>query len=151
MKKYLKFFLFILLFSNISFAYTLIGKSDYLDLPTLNLKNIKAKIDTGAKTSSLHAKNIVLKDKKNVEFELFFKKYKLPISRVAIIKSSNGISQKRYVIKTKVWIFDKIEEIEFTLTNRESMRFPILLGRNFLKNNYLVDINKENLSFNSKK
>lgn len=145
----MKFFLTFIFLLNISFAHTIIGKSDYIELPVLNIKKIKVKIDTGAKTSSLHAKNIKSKDGKNVIFELYEKKYTLPISRLVLVKSSNGISERRYVIKTKIIIFDKLYEIEFTLTNREKMSFPILLGRNFLKKGFLVDVTKENLSFDS--
>lgn len=147
MKNYLKIFSIFIFLVNFSFAQTIIGKSDYIDLPTLNIKNIKAKIDTGAKTSSLHAKNIESYDGKNVIFELYENKYTLPISRIVLVKSSNGISERRYAIKTKIIIFDRIEELEFTLTNREKMSFPVLLGRNFLKKGFLVDVTKENLSF----
>lgn len=63
------------------------------------------------------------------------------------MKSSNGISEKRYVIKTNLIIFNRVEEIEFSLTNRENMSFPLLLGRNFLMKGFLVDVTKENLSF----
>lgn len=147
MKNYLKIFSIFIFLVNFSFAQTIIGKSDYIDLPTLNIKNINAKIDTGAKTSSLHAKNIKSTDGKNVIFELYENKYTLPISRIVLVKSSNGISERRYVIKTKIVIFDRIEELEFTLTNREKMSFPVLLGRNFLKKGFLVDVTKENLSF----
>lgn len=147
MKNYLKIFSIFIFLVNFSFAQTIIGKSDYIDLPTLNIKNINAKIDTGAKTSSLHAKNIKSTDGKNVIFEINGNKYKLPISRVALVKSSNGISEKRYVIKTNLIIFNRVEEIEFSLTNRENMSFPLLLGRNFLMKGFLVDVTKENLSF----
>lgn len=147
MKNYFKILFSFFLFLNISFANTIIGKSDYVDLPNLNIKSIKAKIDTGARTSSLDAKNIESKDGKNVIFEINGNKYKLPISRVALVKSSNGISEKRYVIKTNLIIFNRVEEIEFSLTNRENMSFPLLLGRNFLMKGFLVDVTKENLSF----
>lgn len=150
MKSYLKIFFSFFLFFNISLANTIIGKSDYVDLPNLNIKNIKAKIDTGAKTSSLHAKNIKSKDGKNVIFEIYEKRYTLPISRIVVVKSSNGISEKRYVIKTKLLIFNKVFDLEYSLTNREKMSYPILLGRNFLEKGFLIDVTKENLSFGLK-
>lgn len=146
MKNCIKISVLILFFVTNCLAYTIIGKSDFVDLPQFNIKKIEAKIDTGAKTSSLNAKNIKSEDEKNVEFEVLNKKYILPISRVAFIKSSNGLVQKRYIIKTTLKIFKKNYFLEFSLANRENMNYPILLGRNFLENGFLVDVNKQNLS-----
>lgn len=133
----------------------IIGKYDRIDLPLLQLQNLKAKIDTGAKTSSLHCSYIKQSDENTVTFEVLDdthkkyrkKKYSMPIQRVARVKSSNGSMESRYVILSKVIIFDKIYDVEFTLRNREKMNFPILLGREFLKQGFLVDVNKEYLSY----
>lgn len=135
-----------------------IGKFDRIDLPALNLKNLKAKIDTGAKTSSLHCSYIKQLDENLVEFEVLdetHKKYKetkftMPIQRVASVRSSNGIVEKRFVISTKVIIFGKSYETEFTLRNRIKMNYPILLGREFLKQGFLVDVRKEFISYSAK-
>jgi hypothetical protein len=136
-----------------------IGKFDRLDLPKLNLKNLGAKIDTGAKTSSLHCSYIKQIDQKNVTFEVLdetHKKYKdkrytMPIKRIASVRSSNGIVEKRFVISTKVVIFKKSYNTEFTLRNRTKMNYPILLGREFLKQGFLVDVREDYLSYSQKK
>ena len=136
-----------------------IGKFDRLDLPKLNLKNLGAKIDTGAKTSSLHCSYIKQIDEKNVTFEVLdetHKKYKdkrytMPIKRIASVRSSNGIVEKRFVISTKVVIFNKSYNTEFTLRNRTKMNYPILLGREFLKQGFLVDVREGYLSYSQKK
>lgn len=63
------------------------------------------------------------------------------------IKSSNGIIEERFLIKTKIIIFKKIYTIELSLTERGSMRYPVLLGRKFLTRKFLVDTSRKNLSF----
>ncbi len=136
-----------------------IGKYDRVDLPLLNLKDLRAKIDTGAKTSSLHCSFIESIDDKYVVFDVLDEthkkyknqKFKLPIRRIAKVRSSNGIIEKRYVILTEVFIFGKYIETEFTLTNRKKMNYPILLGREFLKKGFIVDVRKEYISYKNKK
>jgi hypothetical protein len=66
------------------------------------------------------------------------------------VKSSNGIVETRFTIKTEILIFNKIEEIELTLTERGSMKYPVLLGRKFLSKKFIVDTAKKNLSFKKK-
>ncbi len=79
------------------------------------------------------------------EKEIVFDEYD-----VKVVKSSNGQSEARYRIKTEILLFGKTQEIYLTLSDREEMRFPVLLGRNFLSNKFVVDINKTNLSFKLK-
>ncbi|MBD3840356.1 MAG: ATP-dependent zinc protease [Campylobacterales bacterium] len=135
---------------------TIIGKYDTIDLIEFELYDIKAKIDTGAKTSSLHCTNISLLENNQVSFTIFDQSHKKytpvtitrPISRIAQVKSSNGKEQKRYFIITKIKLFDKIYETEFSLNDRSSMNFPILLGRSLLQEGFLVDVTQEYLSRN---
>jgi len=134
-----------------------IGRIDKADFPLLNLFDIEVKVDTGAYTSSIHCKNMKVEEnylKCNFldeehpsyhEKEIIFDEYD-----VKVVKSSNGQSEPRYRIKTEIILFGKIHPIYLTLSDREEMRFPVLLGRNFLSNNYVVDINKTNLSFKLK-
>ncbi|WP_122893511.1 ATP-dependent zinc protease family protein [Arcobacter peruensis] len=134
---------------------TVIGKYDRVDLPLLKLKNLRAKVDTGAKTSSLHCMFIKQIEDEKVEFDVLDKshkkykdqKYIMPIKRIAKVRSSNGIVEKRYVISTEVIIFNKSYEVEFTLRDRKKMSYPILLGREFLEKDFIVDVRKKNLSF----
>ncbi|SDX04830.1 ATP-dependent zinc protease family protein [Aequorivita viscosa] len=134
-----------------------IGRIDKADFPQLNLFDIEVKIDTGAYTSSIHCKNVKVEDgylKCNFldeehpsyhEKEIIFDEYD-----VKVVKSSNGQSEPRYRIKTKIILFGKTQDIYLTLSDREEMRFPVLLGRNFLSKKYIVDITKTNLSFKLK-
>ena len=141
---------FLLSFLNLFSNDLIIGKYDRIDLPFFNLENIKSKIDTGAKTSSLHCSFIESSDGKYVTFIVLDKKdkkYTLPIKRVARVRSSNAIIENRYVISTDVVIFKKRYNTEFTLRDRHKMKYPILLGREFLEKGFLVDVKKEYLSY----
>ena len=138
-----------------------LGRKEKIDLPDLNLRSIDAKIDTGARTSSIHCSEIFLsKNKKNpiLHFKLLDKshpEFKNVVHsfnefRIQKVKSSTGHSEKRFVIRTSVSIFDEIIETEFTLANRKAMNYPILLGRRFLSKRFIVDVSKRNLSFQKK-
>ena len=134
-----------------------IGRIDKADFPLLNLFDIEVKVDTGAYTSSIHCKNMKVEDnylKCNFldeehpsyhEREIIFDEYD-----VKVVKSSNGQSEARYRIKTEIVLFGRTQTIYLTLSDREEMRFPALLGRTFLSKKYIVDINKTNLSFKLK-
>ena len=63
------------------------------------------------------------------------------------IKNSFGEAEVRFVIKTKVKIFDEIVRAEFSLSNRGNLRFPVLLGRKILRHRFLIDVTKKDLSF----
>lgn len=135
----------------------IIGRTDKADFPLLELYDIDVKIDTGAYTSSIHCKNVKVENnylKCNFldenhpayhEKEFIFDEYD-----VKIIKSSNGIAEPRYRIKTKIRMFGKTYEIYLTLSDREEMRYPVLLGRTFLSRRFIVDITKTNLSYKLK-
>jgi hypothetical protein len=128
----------------------LIGWREYLSLPTLGIDKIKAKIDTGAKTSALHAFNveIIKKDEQEiVQFEIhpLQKDNQTSVTATAklweyrTVKNSGGGVEERPVIMTKVRLGNFNWEIALTLTNRDSMGFRMLLGRDAVKNRFLVD------------
>jgi len=133
----------------------LLGRFDKFDLPELKLKNVKAKIDTGAKTSSLHCVSIkptkdgyikfIVLDKDNKKFTGKYITKK--IYRIGDVRSSNGKKQKRYFIKTPIIVYNKIYMMEVSLNYRGSMKFPLLIGRELIKQNFIVDVNKVNLSY----
>ena len=128
----------------------LIGRDTWCQLPGLHLPAIKAKIDTGAKTSSLHAFNIkrVIKHKKKyVEFDIhplqrndhILVSCKAPVIDERHIMSSSGHIEHRFVIQTTLVIRDQSWEIEVTLSNRDPLRYRLLLGREALNNRVLID------------
>lgn len=126
-----------------------IGWKEWCALPDLHLPAIKAKIDTGAKTSALHAYHITpfyRKKKLWVRFELhpLQRNRKFTVARFARVvdqrqvTSSNGHQEMRYVIASTLTMDDQSWPIELTLTNRENMLFRMLLGRDALKNNTVI-------------
>lgn len=138
-----------------------IGKKDKADFPELNLFDIDIKVDTGAYTSSIHChkiKELVEDGVKYIEFQLLdpshkdynHKKFKVKFYKEKKIKSSNGKGQKRYIIKTKIFIFNKTFTLELSLSERSEMRFPVLIGRKLLNKKFIVDTSLSNLSYNAK-
>lgn len=128
----------------------IVGSEEWCALPGLKIPAIKARIDSGAKTSSIHALNIksYTRDKETwVNYEIFPIQGNRNISvrcvsKVVdhrIVKSSSGSTEKRYVIITPVTIGTQTFDIEMTLANRNSMGFRMLLGREAMYNRMLIN------------
>ncbi|WP_309641075.1 30S ribosomal protein S6--L-glutamate ligase [Flavobacterium sp.] len=126
------------------------GSEEWFSFPELGIPTIKARVDSGAKTSALHAINITpfLKDGANwVKFDINPIQNNLktvlhceaPLVDKRIVKSSSGFREQRYVIQTTLDIGDDRWPIEMTLTNRDSMGFRMLLGREAMSGRVLVD------------
>jgi len=139
-----------------------IGRIDKADFPELSLEEIDIKIDSGAYTSSIHCSDInevTLNNNPFITFTLldpehpFYnnKKFTFQNYTSKVVKSSNGISEKRFMIQTEIRIFNTTFPIYLTLTERKDMKFPILLGRKFLNKKFVIDTSKTNLSYKSKK
>ena len=132
----------------------IIGWKEWFSLDCIALPAIKGKIDTGAKTSALHAFNIetfYIEDVEYVRFDIhpLQKNKRLVrscISRVIdrrMVSDSSGKKEKRIVIKSDLKIGDKKIRIELTLTNRDNMSFRMLLGREaIMQAKMIVDISK---------
>jgi len=138
-----------------------IGRRDRIDLPELGYSSIKAKIDTGAYGSAIHCSRIEIKqeDGKDIlSFELFdpsyskYKKKKCVFEQFddKLVKSSSGDTEHRYSIITDAIIFGIKVRTEFSLTDRSQMKYPILLGRKFLYNRFLVDVRLKDVSYRMK-
>lgn len=108
---------------------------------------MEAKIDTGAYTSSLHCESIDLisEEGKDVLYFTLEQDQHIPHRfenyTVKRIKNSFGEMEERYVIKTLVKIGRKKVVSSISLTNRDSMRYPVLIGRRILKGRFLIDVN----------
>ncbi len=132
----------------------IIGWKEWFSLDCLGLPAIKGKIDTGAKTSALHAFNIesfYIEDVEYVKFDIHPLQKNKKIIRHCVarvidqrmVSDSGGKKERRFVIKSDLVIGDSKLRIELTLTNRDSMTFRMLLGREAIKQaKMLVDISK---------
>ncbi len=128
----------------------ILGRKEWVALPDLGLPAIKAKVDTGARTSALHAGAIEAVGtplKPMVRFTV----HPLPLrpdisvactARILAereVTSSNGEKEKRYIIETRLRIGDREWPIEIGLTNRETMSQRMLLGRQAIPPEFMVD------------
>ena len=140
---------------------TVIGRSDKVDLPVLDLYDIEAKVDSGAYTSAIHCSDIkeieengrmclqfILLDKTHPAYNR--KKFIIKEYTRRNIRNSFGHAEKRYIIRTTVVMFGRQFETEFSLSDRGALKFPVLLGRKFLQKGFIVNVNKYNLSYKRK-
>jgi hypothetical protein len=134
-----------------------IGRVDKIDFPKLNLHNIDAKIDTGAYTSAIHCSEIIVEGEK-LKCTFYSKGHPNFSDKQVVfdsysktdVKSSNGFKENRFKIKSEVIFFGKTYKINLTLSTRDDMKFPVLIGRQFLSKKFLVDVDQQNISFNKK-
>lgn len=128
----------------------IVGSEEWCSFPSLSIPAIKARVDSGAKTSSLHAFNIHAFSRNGqawVSFEVHpiqndrktTVRCESPVIDRRYVKSSSGNREKRYVISAPVQIGGDIWEIELTLTNRDAMGYRMLLGREAMSGRMLVD------------
>ena len=128
----------------------IIGWREWLALPDLGIPAIKAKIDTGARTSALHTFSLEefeadgrpmvrfrihpLQKRKDIEIHC-----QAPLLERRRVKDSGGHLENRYVIETLAVLQNQIWKIHLTLTNRDSMIFRMLLGRTALEKRFIID------------
>ncbi|MFA6162946.1 MAG: ATP-dependent zinc protease [Methylobacter sp.] len=128
----------------------MLGWREWLALPELNIARIKAKIDTGARSSALHAFAIEPYRKGGQRWIMFAmhplqERTDILVECHAQVKDrrwvsdSGGHKQRRYVIETQLIAGQSVVRAEMTLTNRDNMRFRMLLGRTAMDNRFIID------------
>lgn len=128
----------------------IVGWREWVSLPELGLSWVKAKIDTGARTSALHAFFLEEFQRDQQQWVRFImhplQRRQVPelvceaiVKDVRDITDSGGHCEKRYVIETTLCLGSETWPIEMTLTNRETMRFRMLLGRTAMDGRLVVD------------
>lgn len=124
-----------------------IGRLEHVDFPTLAWLDVACRVDSGAYRSSLHCEALhvtdgvlhvqFLPDGPWTSFETFGQ---------ATVKSSNGSAEERFLVDLPMRIFGTIFTASFTLTDRTVMKYPALLGRTFLREGFLVDVRRKDVS-----
>lgn len=128
----------------------IVGSEEWCAFPHLGIPTVKARVDSGAKTSALHAINIspFQKEGENwVKFDInpiqnntkTIIHCEAPLVDKRVVKSSSGFREQRYVIRAEIQIGETNWNVELTLTNRDSMGFRMLLGREAMSGRLLVD------------
>jgi len=127
-----------------------VGWREWLSLPELNIDQIKAKVDTGARTSALHAYYVDPFQRDGVEWVKFgihplqnnselAIECEMPVKDRRIVTDSGGHREERFIIETTLKLGQHEWLAELTLTNRDSMRFRMLLGRTALDSRFQVN------------
>ena len=129
-----------------SHSNTIAGWREWIALPEAGVPWIKAKIDTGARTSSLHAFDVedsgstvafwVHPWQESVEDST---RIELPVHDRRVVRSSSGHEEERIVVLMPVTLVGRTIDAELTLTNRDSMGFRMLIGREALRQGFVVD------------
>ena len=132
-----------------------IGRSECMDISDLALE-VPAKIDTGAFRSSIHARDIEIKEEDSKPVltcnllghpcSPVLRPFKTGEFSQVTVTNSFGKEEERYLVKLKVKLGPKVFRTPFTLADRSNNLFPILAGRTLLKNRYLVDVSKSNVN-----
>lgn len=131
----------------------IIGWREWVELPDFGIKAIKAKVDTGARSSSLHAFDLQEFEREGVKWVRFKlhpiqrrSDYSIELEAIVLefrsVRSSSGKATLRPVIVTKVALLGTVWPIELTLANRDEMGFRMLLGREAFRQRFLVDAGK---------
>jgi hypothetical protein len=129
---------------------TVVGWREWVGMPDLEIRAMKAKLDTGALSAALHAEEIEVFEEetvKRVRFKVLprqksargAKVYTADVIDERVVRSSSGHEELRPVIYTRVSLGLYTWTIEVTLTNRDSMGFRLLLGRDSLRRRFLID------------
>ncbi len=126
---------------------TLVGWREWVRLPDLGVPWIKAKVDTGARTSSLHAFDVEADDHGRVRFSIHPwqgteedpVQVELDVLDVREVRSSSGHVEERFVVRMDLHLAGRTVPAEVTLSNRDEMGFRMLVGREALEQGFLVD------------
>lgn len=128
----------------------IIGVAEYVDFPDWGVRHLRARVDTGARTSALHVENVRLLAGGRVRFDVRLRKndpkarvsVEAKVSRRTPVRASTGQSEARLFVETFVVLGGREQRIEVGLVDRRDMLYRMLLGRSALERRFLVDVTK---------
>jgi len=137
----------------------IIGRVERVDFPRFGLEGLEAKVDTGARTSSIHCADVRVEaedeaGRRVISFTLLDpehpdyngRRFRARKVDTRVVRSSNGEEQERHVVEVDVVIAGRTIRTEFTLADREAMNYPVLLGRRLLRGTFLVDVSRKRVA-----
>jgi len=130
-----------------------IGWSEYVDIAEWNIRGLRAKMDSGARTSALHVENILELSDGRVRFDVRLHRRRsdrrvtveAPITRRSRVRSSSGRASLRFFVSARIRLGPVEREIELSLVDRRRMIFRLLIGRAALAGSFLVDTSRRNV------
>jgi hypothetical protein len=130
----------------------LIGWSEAVALPDWGISHLNAKVDTGARTSALHVEDLVESGPGHVRFNVVVSlkphivhPVRAKVVRWGRMRSSTGHASQRLVVRTRLRLGTVEKDIDISLISREKMRYRMLLGRQALARDFIVDVARRNL------
>jgi hypothetical protein len=129
-----------------------IGWKEYIEFVDWGLRHVKAKIDTGARTSALGVLSYELREEatgtKTAIFRLALdrrhpervKEVVTSVVKMVVVSNSSGMREQRPLIETTLRLGPVIKRVRLTITNRSGLRFPMILGRKALEGDFIVDV-----------
>jgi hypothetical protein len=135
----------------------LIGWKEFVDFPDWDIRHIKVKMDTGARTSALGVVSYELRQEEGrglmAELRLALRRrrpdqwvtVRTPVLRMVVVSNSGGMKEQRPLIETRLQLGPVIKTVALTVTNRTGMLFPVILGRKALQGDFVVDVSHKYL------
>jgi hypothetical protein len=135
----------------------MVGWREYVDFPDWSIRRVKAKIDTGARTSALDAAGYELRpgdgevlvaalrlalDRKHLDR---VRVIHVPVVAMVAVRNTSGVFEQRPLIETTIRLGPVSKRVQLTITNRADMRFPMILGRRALQHDFIVDVSRQYL------
>lgn len=135
---------------------TIVGWKEFVDFPEWNVRGVKAKIDTGARTSAIDVSSYELRetdgglvaelrlalDRKHPER---LTRVQTPVVKMVIVRNSGGMPEERPLIEVEIRLGETRKRVPLTVTDRSSMLFRMILGRKVLEGEFVVDVSRKYL------